>query len=131
MNRSTGTDGTQSATLRDEVPWSDSIRGYDRQHRTIYLRILDACADNASVEEMAELILGIDPALEPIRLIPAIHQRVTTRDGAAGAIAQMTARTPQIGLDEPFVDQRLNNLVVDASDPSRARRTNCNRVANF
>ncbi|RWK11073.1 hypothetical protein [Mesorhizobium sp.] len=76
MNRSTGTDGTQSSTLRDEVPWSESITGYDRQHRTIYLRILDACADNASVEEMAELILGIDPALEPIRARKAVRSHI-------------------------------------------------------
>ncbi|MGX9181908.1 hypothetical protein [Mesorhizobium sp. BHbdii] len=40
--------------IADEVPWSDSITSYDRQHRTIYLRILDACAYNASVEEMAD-----------------------------------------------------------------------------
>ncbi|MGX9182120.1 hypothetical protein [Mesorhizobium sp. BHbdii] len=51
--------------IADEVPWSDSITSYDRQHRTVYLRILDACADNASVGDMANLILGIDPVLEP------------------------------------------------------------------
>ncbi|ESZ71867.1 hypothetical protein X727_05455 [Mesorhizobium sp. L103C119B0] len=53
--------------IMDEVPWSESLTSYDREHFTIYLRILDACADNASVEEMADLILGIDPALEPVR----------------------------------------------------------------
>lgn len=50
----------------DEVPWSESLTSYDREHFTIYQRILDACADNASVEELADLILGIDPALEPV-----------------------------------------------------------------
>ncbi|RWK48867.1 MAG: hypothetical protein EOR47_16180 [Mesorhizobium sp.] len=54
MNRSTGADGTESSTLRDEVPWSDSITGYDRQHSTIYLHILDACADkNTPAREIA------------------------------------------------------------------------------
>lgn len=54
------------ANIKDEVPWSESLTSYDREHFTIYRRILDACADNASVEELADLILGIDPALEPV-----------------------------------------------------------------
>lgn len=76
MNRSTGTDGTQSSTLRDEVPWSESLTSYDRQHFKIYLRILDACADNANIEEMADLILGIDPALEPVRASKAVRSHI-------------------------------------------------------
>ncbi|UVC15333.1 DNA -binding domain-containing protein [Mesorhizobium onobrychidis] len=76
MNRSTGTDGAQSSTLRDEVPWSESLTSYDRQHFKIYLRILDACADNASIEEMADLILGIDPALEPVRARQAVRSHI-------------------------------------------------------
>ncbi|RWD50807.1 MAG: hypothetical protein EOS25_21325 [Mesorhizobium sp.] len=62
--------------IADEVPWSDSITSYDRQHRTIYLRILDACAYNASVEEMADRILGIDPILEPIRARKAVRSHI-------------------------------------------------------
>ncbi|MER9731951.1 hypothetical protein [Mesorhizobium sp. M0217] len=46
--------------MSDEVPWSENLTSYDREHFTIYLRILDACADNASEKEMAERILGID-----------------------------------------------------------------------
>ncbi|BCG76038.1 hypothetical protein MesoLj113a_71960 [Mesorhizobium sp. 113-1-2] len=76
MNRSTGTDGTQSSTLRDEVPWSESLTSYDREHFKVYLRILDACADNASLEEMADLILGIDPALEPVRARQAVRSHI-------------------------------------------------------
>ncbi|MEI8702947.1 MULTISPECIES: DUF2285 domain-containing protein [unclassified Mesorhizobium] len=76
MNRPTGTDGTESSTLRDEVPWSESLTSYDRQHFKIYLRILDACADNASIEEMADLILGIDPALEPLRARKAVRSHI-------------------------------------------------------
>ncbi|ODA93203.1 hypothetical protein BFX40_10070 [Mesorhizobium sp. SEMIA 3007] len=76
MNGSTGTDGHQSSTLRDEVPWSESLTSYDRQHFKIYLRIIDACADNASLEEMANLILGIDPALEPVRARRAVRSHI-------------------------------------------------------
>ncbi|MER8428080.1 DUF2285 domain-containing protein [Mesorhizobium sp. M0208] len=71
-----GTDETRSSTLCDEVPWSDNLTSYDRQHFTIYLRILDACADNASEEEMADLILGIDPALEPVRARKALRSHI-------------------------------------------------------
>ncbi|RWA75886.1 MAG: DUF2285 domain-containing protein [Mesorhizobium sp.] len=76
MNRSTGTDGTQSSTLRDEVPWSESLTSYDRQHFNIYLRILDACADDASEEGKADLMLGIDPAHEPVRARKALRSHM-------------------------------------------------------
>ncbi|MER8556585.1 DUF2285 domain-containing protein [Mesorhizobium sp. M1217] len=76
MNRSMGTDETRSSTLCDEVPWSENLTSYDREHFTIYLRILDACADNASEEEMADLILGIDPALEPVRARKALRSHI-------------------------------------------------------
>ncbi|MER8417863.1 DUF2285 domain-containing protein [Mesorhizobium sp. M1329] len=71
-----GTDETRSSTLCDEVPWSDNLTSYDRQHFTIYLRILDACADNASEEEMADLILGIDPSIEPVRARKALRSHI-------------------------------------------------------
>ncbi|RUX18276.1 DUF2285 domain-containing protein [Mesorhizobium sp. M2A.F.Ca.ET.042.01.1.1] len=50
-----------------DVPWSDSLTAYDKAHFTIYMRFLDAAADNASYEEMADLILGIDLEREPER----------------------------------------------------------------
>ncbi|MER8759727.1 DUF2285 domain-containing protein [Mesorhizobium sp. M0976] len=71
-----GTDETRSSTLCDEVPWSDNLTSYDRKHFTIYLRILDACADNASEEEMADLILGIDPSIEPVRARKALRSHI-------------------------------------------------------
>ncbi|WP_407046051.1 DNA -binding domain-containing protein [Mesorhizobium abyssinicae] len=50
--------------IKTEVPWSDNLTAYDREHFTTYMQFLDAGADNASYEEMAEHILGIDPELE-------------------------------------------------------------------
>ncbi len=38
-----------------------------QRHFTTYMQLLDASADNASYEEMARLILGIDPEREPER----------------------------------------------------------------
>ncbi|MER9438917.1 DUF2285 domain-containing protein [Mesorhizobium sp. M0618] len=62
--------------IADEVPWSESLTSYDRQHFTIYLRILDACADNASEEEMANRILGIVPSIEPVRAKKALRSHI-------------------------------------------------------
>ncbi|MER8748041.1 DUF2285 domain-containing protein [Mesorhizobium sp. M1050] len=53
--------------LKDEVPWSDRLTAYDKEHFTVYIRFLDASADDASYEEMAQIILGIDPVEEPER----------------------------------------------------------------
>ncbi|TIP97607.1 MAG: hypothetical protein E5X60_16180 [Mesorhizobium sp.] len=63
--------------LLEEVPWSnDSITVYDKENFRVYCQILDACADNATIEEMAELILGIDPALEPVRARKAVRSHI-------------------------------------------------------
>ncbi|TJU81337.1 MAG: hypothetical protein E5Y15_21125 [Mesorhizobium sp.] len=62
--------------IMEEVPWSDSITVYDKENFTIYMRILDACADNATREEMATLILGIDPVLEPVRALNAVRSHI-------------------------------------------------------
>ncbi|MER9270453.1 DUF2285 domain-containing protein [Mesorhizobium sp. M0643] len=62
--------------ISEEVPWSDSITVYDKENFTIYLQILDASADNASEEEMAKLILGIDPVLEPVRARKALRSHL-------------------------------------------------------
>jgi hypothetical protein len=53
--------------IADEVPWSEGITDYDEAHFVVYLRLLDACAEGASEEEMLRLVLGIDPATAPER----------------------------------------------------------------
>ena len=53
--------------IADQVPWSDRLTAYDNEHFTIYMRLLDASADDASEDEMAQLILGIDTGREPER----------------------------------------------------------------
>ncbi|MER9732963.1 DUF2285 domain-containing protein [Mesorhizobium sp. M0217] len=62
--------------IADEVPWSDSLSAYDRAHFTTYMRLLDASADDASEEEMAHLILGIDLAREPERARKALRSHL-------------------------------------------------------
>lgn len=65
----------QSA-VADEVPWAESMTAYDDEHFTTYLKLLDACAGNASEEEMAQAILGIDPAQEPARAQRAVRSHL-------------------------------------------------------
>jgi hypothetical protein len=53
--------------IADDVPWSDHVTDYDRDHFVIYVRLLDAERDGASEDDMARTILGIDPTKEPDR----------------------------------------------------------------
>ena len=62
--------------VADEVPWSDSITSYDEGHLVVYLRLLDASADGASTDEMAQIVLGIDPAKEPQRAERAVDSHL-------------------------------------------------------
>jgi len=62
--------------LADSVPCSDNLTAYDRAHFTIYMKLLTATDDEASVEEMAKDIFGIDPALEPARAQKMVHSHV-------------------------------------------------------
>lgn len=64
------------ATLADEVPWADTLTEYDNKHFSIYLKLIDACADNASEEEMAQAILGIDPGQDPARARKAVRSHL-------------------------------------------------------
>lgn len=59
--------GKPPANLEETPPSSDVITAYDRKHLTVYLRLLDADAAGATLEEVAPLILGIDAGREPER----------------------------------------------------------------
>ncbi|MER8665429.1 DUF2285 domain-containing protein [Mesorhizobium sp. M1148] len=62
--------------VADEIPWAESLTAYDDEHFTTYLKLLDACAGNASEEEMAQAILGIDPVQEPARAQRAVRSHL-------------------------------------------------------
>lgn len=63
-------------SVADEVPWSESLTTYDNEHFSIYMRLLDASADDATDEEMVQVILGIDPASEPARARKALRSHL-------------------------------------------------------
>lgn len=53
--------------VADAPPQSDTLTDYDRLHLVTYLRLLDAEADGADPDEVARIVLGIDPRREPER----------------------------------------------------------------
>ena len=53
--------------VADLAPNSSVLTGYDEQHLVTYLRLLDADAERADWQEVARIVLHIDPALEPDR----------------------------------------------------------------
>ncbi|WP_076865936.1 DNA -binding domain-containing protein [Bradyrhizobium mercantei] len=53
--------------IADVAPSAPELTPYDEQHVVTYLRLLDAQADNADWREVARVVLGVDPVLEPDR----------------------------------------------------------------
>jgi hypothetical protein len=53
--------------VADLAPNSSVLSGYDEQHLVTYLRLLDADAEGADWQEVARIVLRIDPELEPER----------------------------------------------------------------
>jgi hypothetical protein len=51
----------------DIAPTAAILTGYDERHLVTYLRLLDADSDGADWQEVAKLVLRIDPATEPDR----------------------------------------------------------------
>lgn len=54
-------------SIADDVPWSDALTAYDEAHLVVYLRLLDAETAGASPDELARVVLGLDPSKEPQR----------------------------------------------------------------
>jgi hypothetical protein len=53
--------------VADAAPTDSMLTPYDHEHRTTYLRLLNADAEGADWQEVAEIVLHIDPVLEPGR----------------------------------------------------------------
>ena len=51
----------------DAPPLSDHVTDYDHAHTIIYLRLLDAAADQADWREAAQIVLGLDVDGDPQR----------------------------------------------------------------
>jgi hypothetical protein len=53
--------------VEDVAPTAAILTGYDEQHVVTYLRLLDADAEGADWQEVARIVLHIDPTHEPER----------------------------------------------------------------
>ncbi len=51
----------------DEVPWAETLTGYDEARMALYLRLLDAAAAGADWREVSRIVLRRDPIGEPDR----------------------------------------------------------------
>lgn len=51
----------------DEPPPGQGLTPYDREHMTLYLRLLDAARDGADWREAVQVLFGLDPDLDPNR----------------------------------------------------------------
>lgn len=63
------------AAIRERAPAGEPLTDYDREHAVLYLRLLDAEADGADWREVAQLLLGVNPAEDQARaeLMYATH----------------------------------------------------------
>lgn len=55
------------APLANAPPAEDRVTVYDRDHLKLYMRLLDANAEGASLPEIARILFGIDAEAEPER----------------------------------------------------------------
>jgi hypothetical protein len=53
--------------VADEAPQGDVLTPYDEEHLVTYLRLLDADAEGEDWDEVALIVLHIDPKREPER----------------------------------------------------------------
>jgi hypothetical protein len=53
--------------ISDVAPTDRNLTGYAQQHLVTYLRLLDADAEGADWQEVAKIVLHIDPEREPDR----------------------------------------------------------------
>jgi hypothetical protein len=60
----------------DLAPTAPALTAYDEQHIVMYLRLLDAEADNADWREVTRVVLHIDPILEPDRARQAFESHL-------------------------------------------------------
>jgi hypothetical protein len=56
----------------DEPPQGQQLTTYDREHMTLYLRLLDAHRDGADWREAVQVLFELDPASDPDRC-RAVH----------------------------------------------------------
>ena len=58
---------TGTTPISDLAPQGDDLTDYDHAHMTLYLRLFDAAENGASLQEISQILFGIDADKEPER----------------------------------------------------------------
>lgn len=58
---------TGTTPIADVAPQSDDLTDYDHAHMKLYLRLFDAAESGASLQEISQILFGIDADKEPER----------------------------------------------------------------
>lgn len=58
---------TGTTPISDLAPQSDDLTDYDHAHMTLYLRLFDAAESGASLQEISQILFGLDADKEPER----------------------------------------------------------------
>jgi Uncharacterized conserved protein (DUF2285) len=62
--------------VADTAPTDSTLTPYDHEHTVTYLRLLDADAEGADWQEVARIVLHIDPIREPGRARKAFESHL-------------------------------------------------------
>jgi hypothetical protein len=86
--------------VADTAPTDSVLTVYDEEHIITYLRLLDADAVGADWQDVAEIVLHIDPVLEPGRARAGVRQSPRPRqmDDRAGVQASVARRRLELEL---------------------------------
>ena len=63
--------------VADTAPSGAVMTAYDEEHLVTYLRMLDADAEGADWQEVARIVLHIDPIREPVRARKAFDSHLS------------------------------------------------------
>jgi Uncharacterized conserved protein (DUF2285) len=63
--------------VADTAPTDSMFTVYDEEHIITYLRLLDADAEGADWQEVARIVLHIDPIREPVRARKAFDSHLS------------------------------------------------------
>ncbi|MDA9419093.1 hypothetical protein XH81_30100 [Bradyrhizobium sp. CCBAU 25360] len=70
--------------IAELAPSLDELTSYDKEHAVAYMRLLDADADEADWREIARIVLGLDPTVEPDRARRTFESHLTRAKWLAG-----------------------------------------------
>ena len=59
--------GKESTQFLETPPDSQALTAYDREHMTLYMRLLDAAREGADWREAVQILFGLDPTRDPER----------------------------------------------------------------